>query len=95
MKLNGINILAVAASTSAISVQLVKNYCLEDVYLTLAVNVTENRIGPFALPSGQAYVANITGLGNEAIVAKDPNLFTDEVAKLVLGASTAEQVLYW
>lgn len=94
MKLN-VNLLAFAASASAISVQLVQNYCLEDVYLTVAVNVTEKRIGPFTLPSGQAYINNITGLGHESIVTNDPNVFGDTTGKLVLGSSTADEVLYW
>ena len=95
MKVNCINLLALATSASAISDQLVKNYCQEGKYLTLSVNATENKIGPFILPSGEAYISNITGIGNTAIVSNDPNIFTSEVAKLVLGTSTDNGILYW
>ena len=47
MKIDTFGLLALAASTSAVSVQLVKNYCPESFYLTISVNVTEDMNGPF------------------------------------------------
>lgn len=89
-------VLAFAASASAISTQLVKNFCpdTETIYLTLAVNATEDRNGPFIIPTGEAFVSNITGDGNTAIVSKDPNIYTS-IPKIVLGTSSDNQVLYW
>ena len=86
-------LLAFAASSAAISNQLVKNYCLEDVYLSLYGNGETNT--PFLLPSGQAFISNIVGFGNTATVSKNPNIFSPDTAKLILGSSSDKGILYW
>lgn len=94
MKLNTLNVLAFAASASAVSEQLIKNFCTEDIYVTLFLNSTDSTDGPFVLPSGQAWVNDIEGTGNTATITKSANVF-QAVPKLILGTSTDKGILYW
>ncbi|KAK3687077.1 hypothetical protein LTR37_019191 [Vermiconidia calcicola] len=93
MKLNIIKLLAFVTSASAVSHQLVKNWCGHDKWVALTLNGTD--VAPFILPGGQAYIANITGEGNTAIVANTAAIFTAAIPKLLLGTSTDGNILYW
>lgn len=86
-------ILAFATSATAVSDQLVTNACSESVYLTLYSNGTTN--GPFVLLSAQAYISDIIGKGNTCTVSKSPDIYSPFTAKLVLGTTTDNGVLYW
>ena len=88
-------ILALTASSLAVSTQLFKNYCNEDIFVTLAINATEDPVGPFLVPSGQAFNAQIVGNGNTGIVTKNNDTFNPTTAKAILGSSTDLGVLYW
>lgn len=90
------NFQAFVSSATSISDQLIKNFCNEDVYITLYLNATGNTNGPFVLPTGQAWINDITGDGNTATISKSADVFTP-IPKLVLGTSTdgAGGVLYW
>ena len=94
MKLNGLSTLAFATSAAAVSEQLIKNYCSEDIFVTLYQNSTGSTNGPFALPSGQAWVNDIISTGNSATITKDADVFSP-IPKLVLGTSTDGGILYW
>jgi hypothetical protein len=94
MKLNTLNILAFVASAAGVSEQLIKNYCSENIYVTLYLNSTGDTNGPFALPTGQAWINDITGQGNTATITKSADVFTP-IPKLVLGTSTDGGILYW
>lgn len=95
MKLIAPSVLALVATTAAISTQLVKNYCNEEVFLTLAVNATEDATGPFPVPSGQAFTSEIIGQGNTAIITKNNDTFNSATPKMIMGSSTDLGVLYW
>ena len=90
--------LAFATSTTAVSDQLINNYCTEDIFLTIytpgdGTNSVTN--GPFQLPGNQAWIGNITGRGNTATVSKNANIWVDETSKLILGTSVDLGILYW
>lgn len=78
-----------ASTALAASTTLIKNYCNEDIFLTL------NNGAPYTVHSGQAFTSNIVGQGNTAAVTKKPDFFNPETAKMVLGTSTDQGVLYW
>lgn len=94
MKINGLSTLAFATSAAAVSEQLIKNYCSEDIYVTLYQNSTGSTDGPFVLPSGQAWINDIISTGNSATITKDADVFSP-TPKLVLGTSTDGGILYW
>lgn len=84
-----ITVAATAATSTAASTTLFKNFCLESIFLTL------NNEGPYAINSGQAFTASIVGQGNTALVTKNDDPFNAATAKMVLGTSTDLGVLYW
>jgi len=75
---------------------IVKDYCQEDVFLYVADPTGTS--APIKLPSGQAYIHQITGLGNSLGVVKQASDYWSATgAKLILGTSrnATEDILYW
>ena len=98
MKLNkftAATLLAFSASAAAYSSQLIENYCASTVWLTLSVNVTDGTTTTIELVSGQAYVSNITGEGNTAIISNGSNIYAPDVGKITLGTSNSENEVFW
>lgn len=86
-------LLLLPTTALAASYQLVKNYCPSTLYLTIYNNGSTT--GPFELPSGQAYINPIAGTGNTATLSHSADIFSDQVAKLILGTSVSDGILYW
>ncbi|KAK3050048.1 hypothetical protein LTR09_008703 [Extremus antarcticus] len=84
----------VTGAVATVSDQVIANYCSGPKYITLNLNATGIN-GPFILPSGQAYVYNITGTGNSATIANEAANVGGEVPRLDLGTSTDNAILYW
>lgn len=57
MKLSLLNIVALATTATAVSSQIAKNYCVDDLYLTITDQGAVT--GPFVLPANQAYISNV------------------------------------
>lgn len=97
MKTNAFTVfsfLAFASAATAVSTQLIKNYCAETVYLTLT-NDSGASDGPFDLPSQQAYLNDIVGQGNDCKVSFSPDIFSPNTRVFILGTSTYNGILYW
>jgi hypothetical protein len=93
MRLTVVNLLALAASTAATPVQQINNYCPESKYIGLTLNATGAQT-PFRLPTRQAYVGNITGVGNVVNVANISDSFN--APRLELAYSIDESyIIYW
>lgn len=84
---------AVVATASASSV-LVINKCPETLYLT-AVDQSGKITGQPSLTSGGTYQAAIVGQGNSLGIAKNSDYYSPNTPKIILGTSTANNVLYW
>lgn len=89
MKPSHLLTVGLATLVTATSTILFKNYCLESLYLTI------NSGAPTTLPSGQAFTSNIVDQGNTALVTKTNDPFNGATAKMVLGTSTDQGLLYW
>lgn len=89
----GLAALTFSSVAVATSVQLVKNYCNETLYITLYSNGTT--VGPFELPYQQAYISDIVGQGNTCTVSKEADIWSSSVGKLILGTSSDNGILYW
>ncbi|KAK5174095.1 uncharacterized protein LTR77_001175 [Saxophila tyrrhenica] len=87
-------LLALATTVTAISNQVIRNYCPEGKFITLLLNQT-GVDGPFLLPSGQAYEYAINGTGNSVTVANVAADFGAAVPRLDLGTSTNNGIIYW
>lgn len=85
-----LTLLTAATTSLAASMQLYKNFCDEDLWLTL-----NNGKAAYSIPSGSAFSAGIEGQGNTAILTKNDDVHNPETRKLTLGTSTDLGVLYW
>ena len=89
-----LNVAALVATAMADSMQLVKNYCDDSIYITL-VDGSGNTDGPFELPTQQAYLQDIVGEGNDCKVSFNPDIYEASTPVFVLGTSTRNAILYW
>lgn len=94
MKLFNLSLLAATTTLTTASNQLIKNYCPFSLYLTFA-NSSGITDGPFELPTQQAYISAIVGEGNVCTVSLNAEIFSPDTAKMDLGTSTDDAILYW
>lgn len=93
-------VVAFTTSTLAVSSQVVLNNCAESIWLT-NVNSTKSTTGPFEIKgtggnsTGGNWTTDIIGVGNSLGVTKSDRYWTPETAKLILGTSTDQGILYW
>ena len=86
-------VITLASTSNALSTLQVSNFCDEDIYLTVAGEGPS--FGPVVLATAVAWLTNITGKGNTATITKTNDIFAAETAKLILGTSSSDGILYW
>ena len=84
-----LTILALATTAYSVSVQLVKNYCPADKYLTLFLNETGSpsltQEGPFTLPGGKLHLTS-THLSNQSADTDSPSCPGEALLTNITGA---------